>query len=223
MKVSDFELASITFSANTDPDTRHEFTNVHHGFLSLRGVIPDTWVIENTAFTEHSFSLDYENGVQIFGDPRQFQVTQIGGLDIREESVALKLIVQYLTSISPDTFRLMSAQLELHAHQEGSHRWAAKKFLHPELAAHSWKEVQPVVLLTTPIENMIVNLGFMTGQEVDGEYNDDILRVAIHAVHEPFSNSGELLKWCYEWPVCKNTLLQNLAMLIEDENDATTD
>ena len=177
MKISDFELTSISLSANTDPNTQHDFTNVHHGFLSLKEIIPDNWVVNKADFTQSSSSLEYENGVQFAGDPREFQVAQTEGLHIDEESTALKLMIQYLTLISPDTFRLMGVQLDLQARHEDPHGWITDKFIRSDFSAHGWKQVQPVLILSTLIEDMIVSFAFLTGQEVADEHSIGLLRV----------------------------------------------
>ena len=221
MKISDFELTSISFSANADASTQHDFTHVHHGFLSLKEIVPDNWVVNKADFTRSSSSLEYENGVQLTGDPREFQVAQTDGLKIEEESTALRLMIQYLTSISPDTFRLMGVQLDLQARHENPNGWVIGKFFRSDFSEHGWKQVQPVLILSTQIENMIVSFAFMTGPEVVDEPSSGLLRVTIHASHEPFSSSEEAVKWCYEWGAHKKTILQNLAKLVENENDTT--
>ena len=222
MKISDFKLTSISFSVHTNPNTRHEFANVHHGFLSLRGIIPDEWVTTNASYTQPSFSLNYSNGINLFGDQRTFQVTQTGELDIEEGDVALNLLVQYLTLISPETFEVAGVQLELQTPQKDSREWAAEQLIHPRFAKHNVNQIQPVVLLTIPIGNMMVNLGFVTGDEVNGKFDADLLRVTIHAIHEPFLSSGDLLNWFHEWPIQKDRLLQTLFMFFEDKNDTST-
>ena len=221
MELSDFELASISFSVATDSDTQHDFTNVHHGFLSLKEVIPGNWVVSKTDLAQHSSSLQYENGVQLAGNPREFQVTQTGGLTIEEESAVLRLMTQYLTSISPDTFRIIEVQLDLQARHENPNGWIIDNLIVSGLSAHGWKQVQPALILSAMIENMITSYAFVSGRETNGENHDSLLKITIHALRQPFSSSEELVKWCYDWSAHKKTLLQNLAKLIENQNDTT--
>ena len=219
MKISDFELTNISLSASSDPDTLHDFTSVHHGFLSLRGVIPDNWTVNATNFTQSSFSVRYENGIHLLGEPRLFQVSQVDNLNIGEEYIALKLMTNYLTSVSPDIFQLLGIQMDFQILQEDSNKWVLERFVCSKSIPSGWDDAQPVLILSTHIEGMLVNFACMAGMQPSDEPKDDLFRVTIHAGCGPFSSSGELVRWCYKWAEYENTLLQNLASLTGAEND----
>ena len=133
MKKSDLELVNVSARVSTSDSAEHDFFNVHHGFLVSRGVIPNHWNVEDFDLFLPFSTIEYENGVRLSGDPDSFQVTQMNDLKIGENCEPPGLVIKYLTSVVPDTFRMAGIDWTFLVPREDAHTWLTEHFLHPEV------------------------------------------------------------------------------------------
>ena len=218
--MSDFELTKIELSVKTVEDKRHDFTNVHHGYLTSRGIVSDDWEVKGMKTTPSFFSIEYGNGIRLFGDEQTFRIAQVGDLRSGEESVALGLIVKYLASVSPDVFRAAWAEIEMEISQENSSEWVAKRFVCPGVISPSWNNVQTMLVFGFLVEGLLVHSTCTGGRRAGSQNDDGRIYVSGHFGRDQFSSDSELIRWWSEWIKHEDVVLTNLASLmgIEDDN-----
>ena len=220
MKLSDFELARIVLTVKAD-EVSHDFTNVHHGFLSLRRVIPSEWEPDISGATSSPFSIRYKNGIRLFGDQRLFRVTQSENLNFGERHLALDVIIRYLTSISPNTFVDVEVFLEVLIPQENTSSWIKNRFVSPDIIPHDLENSYAALGFGFTIEDtefFFICSGSMSADDED-ENEDNRIFVRCQVNRQSFSSDDELLSWWSEWNNLEKLALGKIALLMGAEND----
>ena len=220
MKLSDLELTRVEFTIRTLGEKQHDFTNVHHGYLSSRGIIPKDWEIGSVSTTPSFFAIEYENGVRLFGNEMMFQVSQEDDVEVGETSASLDLIVKYLlATVSPDVFQTARAEIELDLPKEDSRNWLTEHFIHPEVTPSSWNDVEFVIMAGFVVDELSIRLRCMSDRQTANQDEDDMIRVSIFLLPDNFSNDKELIQWWSNWTVHENAILKNVALLLGLEDD----
>ena len=221
MKMTDLQLVEFTAGVSVGESQEHEFYNIHHGFLSARGVIPNEWKIKEPYNTPSLSSIEYENGVSLIGDEDSFQVSQTQDLKIGEENIPLGLVVKYLASIAPNVFKISVVEWEIQIPGENNSEWITERFFRPEIVSEKWGNVRTVSILGFKVEGLFVSLSFSGGRwSLSGKSDDTEIRVRCQIGHKPFSNDGELIGWLSEWHKHEEVMLSNLSTLLEIGDDS---
>lgn len=218
MNISDFELTKIALSVKTNENT-HDRTNIHHGFLSLIGVIPSEWELDSPSPTPTPFSIRYKNNIRLFGDQRAFRVTQTGNLVLGERPPALDVLVRYTTSVSPNTFVHSEVDFDMRIPHENATTWIEHQFVSPNVINHDLENALAIVGFAFTIENSKV--WFVCGgndPSSDGTDPDFIL-MKCQVSRQSFSNDKELLSWWTGWNNLEKLTLEKVALLMGAEYD----
>lgn len=220
MKITDLELTRVEFTIRTHSEKQHDFTNVHHGYLSSRGIIPSDWEVGSVSTTPSFFAIEYENGVRLSGNERVFQASQEGNVEVGENSAALDLIVKYLlATVSPDVFQEARAEVELNLPRKDARSWLTEHFIHLEVIPSNWDDVEFVLMAGFVVDELSIRLRCMSDRQTANQDEDDMIRVSVFLLSDDFSNDSELIQWWSNWTIHENIILKNVARLLGLEDD----
>ena len=220
MNRADLRLVERTAVVSVGESLQHDVANVHHGYLSSRGVIPPDWKPTESYLTPSFATIEYGDGFRLLGDEDMFRVSQTENLKIGEENIPIGLAVKYVASISPDVFRNAGVESTILIPFESPHGWIADRFFRREVISGNWNLVRTIPSFRIEVEELQLSLTFFGGgRSPGGEGEDSVIRVVSRVGHEPFSNDGELIGWLSEWPKHEQVALSILISLIGLEND----
>ena len=216
----DFQLIEFSTTIHTGDSQDHEFLNVHHGFLSSRGVIPNEWNLENSRIHPSFSEIHYEHGIRLTGDKDILHVSQTQDLKIGEEPAPPKLAVKYLASITPGIFKMVRVEWEILVPQKDPTNWITQTFFRPQVISDKWDNVRTVPIIGFFLDDLEIIITFSTNHVlVDGEKNDDILNVSCRIEPRPFSNDGEIIGWLSEWAEHEELVMSHILPIMNSEDE----
>lgn len=222
LKQFDFQLAEFSTTILTGDSHDHEFLNVHHGFLSARGVIPNEWHLEDSRINRTYSEVNYDHGIHLVGDKDAIHIYQTDGLELGEEPVPPKLAIKYLASITPGIFRVVRMGWKTLVPQKDPEDWITRTFFRPQVLSDQWGEVRTVPIIVFSLDDLEISFSFSYDQlPVDNLRNEDVVEISCRVESNLFSNDGEIIGWLSEWAEHENLVVSHVfsLMTLEDDNE----
>ena len=129
MKKTDFKLLELSIIVRAGESEEHDYTNVHHGFLVSRGVIPNDWEREDFVITPSFARVEYKNGVSLVVTGDTLHISQRKELEFGDKGKPPGLAVSYLAAVSPIPFDGIRIHWAIEAPCDDPSGWIQKRFI----------------------------------------------------------------------------------------------
>ena len=226
MGKSEIELKEFRISLFCREGERHNFSNIHPGFLVAREIIQPDWKAESFEIGNASFSIRYGNGVEVTGNESLLEVVQRDGLEIGKETELPEIATSYIVSSARNIFSRVGMEWTFAIQLEGSPTWIHNHFVRSEVVPSSWGDVFANILLGVIADNLLMSYQFSPDITRIPDDDDELqagkftLEVLCRiGSNSEFDDTG-LRRMILDTLKYEEVLLDNLQVLMEDKNDS---
>lgn len=219
---SDIDSSAFSVSILAD-EQQHNFYYSHFEFLASRGIIPRGWKIESFNYSASSFWAQYTNGNLLTVNANGFYASQRWNMESGEKHDFSGLLVKYISSISPSTFRSAVLGWSVAIPYEDPASWIKKRFFHPDFISENWDFSNTVPSVTVEADDLSISFQFFNRTKMrsdsDGDF-DPIINILCQVHHSPFDSDADLTAWLLGWRNHEEAMLSKLMLLAGVRNDS---
>ena len=221
MIITNPQLLELSVIVHADESQEHDYTNIHHGYLVSRGVIPNDWDQEDFMIAPPFSRVTYSNGVTLMISGDTFFVTQDQGLEFMERGKPQGLAISYLNAFAPIRFDGIDIRWGIKVSRSDPYGWIKDRLLRPGIIDKGMEDSPSALVLTYREDDFDLTFNFVPERKSDdGEEPVSALRIRCTVGKRGIAERDELIAVLSEWQQPEKVMLSNLEELLGVELNA---
>ena len=222
MSITNPQLLELSVIVHAGESQEHDYTNIHHGFLVSRGVIPNDWDQEEFLIAPPFSRVTYTNGVTLMISDDRFLVNQDQGLEFMERGKPPGLTINYLTAVAPIRFDGIDIRWRIKVSCNDPYGLIRNRILRPGIIDEGLENTPSDLVLTYKKDDLDLTFNFVPKRKSDGgEESESTLRIRCTVGKRGVAERDDLIAMLSEWSRLEGAMLSNLEKLLEVEFNAT--
>ena len=221
MSITNPQLLELSVIVHAGESQEHDYTNIHHGFLVSRGVIPNDWDHEEFMIAPPFSRVTYTNGITLMISGDTLLVTQDQGLEFMEKGKPPGLAISYLTAFAPIAFDGIDIRWGIKVSHSDPFGWIKDRLLRSGVIDEGLENSPSTIVLMYRKDNFDLTFNFVPYRKSDDdEEPDSSLRIRCTVGKRGIAERDELIAVLSEWQQPEKVMLSNLEELLGVELNA---